>query len=148
MYRRYVGCLRCWPALQCISFSSLQVPWFHQGFLFCVLECIHFCTASFAGWCLIQIQFHELSIFSCLGCADLLIDFKRYYIRSLKLTLTHYLRRYNELTFVPQFHSFLHYLALKMKSNTRNSSEFIILVDQQYWKGNLKPSGFFTYHQV
>jgi len=34
---------------------------------------------------------------------ELLIDFKRCYIRSLKLTLTHSMRRYTELTFVPQF---------------------------------------------
>lgn len=56
---------------------------------------------------------------------DLLIDFKRCYIRSLKLTLTHYLRRYTELTFI-QFHSLLRYLDLKIKLNTRISYEFIL----------------------
>ena len=56
---------------------------------------------------------------------DLLIDFKRCYIRSLKLTLTHSLCRYTELTFM-QFHFFLHYLDVKIKSNTRISSEFIL----------------------
>jgi len=29
MYMRYVGCLRCCCAFQCISFSRLQVLWFH-----------------------------------------------------------------------------------------------------------------------
>jgi len=60
---------------------------------------------------------------------DLLIDFKRCCIPSLKLTLIHYLRLYTELTFVLQFYSFLH---LKIQSNTRISSEFILLVEQHH----------------
>jgi hypothetical protein len=46
------------------------------------------------------------SIFSVVSDAliDLLILSKHCYIRPLKLTLTHSLRRYTELTFVPQFY--------------------------------------------